>query len=123
MKIEMRFALQNREKETEETDMAEIKITGENFEQEVLKSEKPVILDFWAVWCGPCQMQGPVFEEAAGRFSDRAVFGKVNVDEEPDLAQKYGVMSIPTLVLIQNGQMAKKEVGFHSASQIEDMLP
>ena len=103
--------------------MAELKITSENFEQEVLKSKKPVLLDFWAVWCGPCQMQGPVFEQAAEQLADKAVFGKVNVDEEPELARKYGVMSIPTLVLIENGEVSKKAVGFHSLEQIEGLIP
>mgnify|MGYP001125518187 CR=1 FL=1 len=102
--------------------MAVLKITSENFEQEVLKSEKPVVLDFWATWCGPCQMQGPIFDEAAEKLSDKAVFGKVNVDEQQALAQQYGVMSIPTLVLVKNGQVAKKEVGVHSADQIQQMI-
>lgn len=103
--------------------MAVLKITSENFEQEAVKSEKPVVLDFWAVWCGPCQMQGPVFDEAAVKLADKAVFGKVNVDEQPELAQQFGVMSIPTLVLLQNGQVVKKEVGFHSMEQIEELIP
>lgn len=103
--------------------MAELKITGDNFEKEVMGSAKPVLLDFWATWCGPCQMQGPVFEEAAEKFDDRAVFGKVNVDEQPGLAQKYGIMSIPTIVLIKDGQVAAKEVGFHSLEQLEKLIP
>lgn len=98
-------------------------ITSENFEQEVLKSQKPVVLDFWATWCGPCKMQGPVFDEAAGKFGERAVFGKVNVDEQQQLAQQYGVMSIPTLILFQDGTAAKKEVGFHSLEQIDQLIP
>lgn len=102
--------------------MSVLKITGENYEQEVVKNQKPVLLDFWAVWCGPCQMQGPVFEEAEEKLSDKAVFGKINVDEQPELAQKYGVMSIPTLVLVQNGQVVKKEVGFHSLEQIQKLI-
>lgn len=102
--------------------MAVLKITSENFEQEVLKSNKPVLLDFWATWCGPCQMQGPIFDEAAEKLSDKAVFGKVNVDEQQALAQQYGVMSIPTLVLVKSGQVAKKEVGVHSADQIQQMI-
>ncbi len=102
--------------------MAELKITEENFEKEVLKSKLPVVLDFWATWCGPCQMQGPVFEEAAGKFAGKAVFGKVNVDEQPGLARRYGIMSIPTLVMIKDGQTAKKEVGFHSIDEIEKLI-
>lgn len=103
--------------------MAVLKITSENFEQEVKNSEKPILLDFWAEWCGPCQMQGPVIDLAAEKLSERAVFGKVNVDEEPELAQQYGVMSIPTLVLVQNGKVEKKVVGFHSLEQIEALIP
>lgn len=102
--------------------MAVLKITSENFEQEVMKSDKPVLLDFWATWCGPCQMQGPVFDEASEKFADKAVFGKVNVDEQQKLAQQYGVMSIPTLIVIKNGQVANKAVGFHSLEQIGQMI-
>lgn len=103
--------------------MAVTVITSENFEQEVTKNPKPVVLDFWATWCGPCKMQGPVFEEAAEKFKDRAAFGKVNVDEQQQLAQQYGVMSIPTLILFQDGTVVKKEVGFHSLEQIDQLIP
>ena len=103
--------------------MAELKITSDNFQKEVMESTKPVLLDFWATWCGPCQMQGPVFEEAAEKFKDRAVFGKVNVDEQPQLAQQYGVMSIPTIILFKNGQAAAKEVGFHTLEELEKLIP
>lgn len=103
--------------------MAVLKITSENFEQDVMKNDKPVLLDFWATWCGPCQMQGPVIDEAAEKLKDKAVFGKVNVDEQQALAQQYGVMSIPTLILIKDGQVANKAVGFHSLEQIQQMLP
>lgn len=102
--------------------MAVLKITSDNFEQEVMKSAKPVLLDFWAVWCGPCQMQGPVIDEAAEKLADKAVFGKVNVDEQPQLAQQYGVMSIPTLVLLKDGQVVKKEVGYHSMEEISKLI-
>lgn len=102
--------------------MAVLKITSDNFEQEVMKSTKPVLLDFWAVWCGPCQMQGPVIDEAAEKLADKAVFGKVNVDEQPQLAQQYGVMSIPTLVLLKDGQVVKKEVGYHSMEEISKLI-
>ena len=103
--------------------MAPIEITEQNFEQEVLKSDIPVLVDFWAEWCGPCQMQGPVVDQAAEEFAGKLKVGKLNVDEEGDLAQKYGVMSIPTLILFQNGQAVKKEVGFHSIEQIKAMIP
>lgn len=103
--------------------MAVIKITADNFEEEVIKSEIPVLVDFWAVWCGPCQMQGPVVEEAAEKFAGKLKVGKINVDEEGALAQKYKVMSIPTLILFQNGEEAKKAIGFRSLDEIEAMLP
>lgn len=102
--------------------MAVIKITADNFEEEVIGSEIPVLVDFWAVWCGPCQMQGPVVEEAAEKFAGKLKVGKLNVDEEGSIAQRYNVMSIPTLILFKNGEEAKKEVGFHSLEEIEAML-
>ena len=101
--------------------MAVLEITVDNFEKEVLKSKKPVLVDFWAVWCGPCQMQGPVVEQAAERLPEITV-GKVNVDEQGELAQKYGVMSIPTLILFKDGQAAQKAVGFHSLEEIGKIL-
>ena len=102
--------------------MSVLRITSDNFEEEVLKNEKPVLLDFWATWCGPCQMQGPVIDEAAEKHSDKVVFGKINVDDQPQLAQKYGVMSIPTLVLIKNGEVDKKEIGFRSLEDVEKII-
>jgi len=103
--------------------MAVVTITSENFEEEVINSKIPVLVDFWAVWCGPCQMQGPVVDEAAEKFAGKLKVGKINVDEQGDLSQKYGVMSIPTLILFKNGEAVKKEVGFHSLEQINAMLP
>ncbi len=98
--------------------MAVLKITADNFEEEVRNSKVPVLIDFWAEWCGPCQMQGPVVEEAAEEFSERIKIGKINVDEEGALAQKYGVMSIPTLILFKDGQVDKKAIGFHSIEEL-----
>lgn len=103
--------------------MAVIKITADNFEEEVVKSDVPVLVDFWAPWCGPCQMQGPVVDEAAQEFAGKLKVGKLNVDEEGSLAQKYSVMSIPTLILFQNGEVLKKEMGFHSLEEIKTMIP
>ncbi|MCI9525441.1 MAG: thioredoxin [Lachnospiraceae bacterium] len=103
--------------------MAVIKITANNFEEEVVKSDVPVLVDFWAPWCGPCQMQGPVVDEAAQDMAGKLKVGKLNVDEEGSLAQKYNVMSIPTLILFQNGEVAKKEMGFHSLEEIKAMIP
>lgn len=89
--------------------MAIIKLTKDNFEQEVLKSEKPVLVDFYADWCGPCQMLSPIVDEVAEERDDIKV-GKINVDEQMELAQKYGVMTIPTLLVIKNGEIANKHI-------------
>lgn len=90
--------------------MATVKITKDNFETEVLQAEKPVLVDFWAVWCGPCQMVGPILEEIAEERDD-VVIGKVNVDEEQELAAQFGVMSIPTMILFKGGEAVNKIVG------------
>ncbi len=102
--------------------MAAIKITVENFETEGINSKEPVLVDFWATWCGPCQMQGPVIEQASEEFAGKVKVGKLNVDEEGELAQKYGVMSIPTLILFKEGEAVKKEVGFHSMDQLKNLI-
>ena len=93
--------------------MAVVTITKENFEQEVLQSAKPVLLDFWASWCGPCRMLSPVVDEVAEERTDVKV-GKVNVDEQPELAAEIGVMSIPTLLLFENGKLTRQAVGARS---------
>lgn len=103
--------------------MAAVKITADNFEEEVINSKIPVLVDFWASWCGPCQMQGPVVDEIAEEFAGKLKVAKVNVDEEGGLAQRYSVMSIPTLILFQAGEAVKKEMGFHSLEEIRTMLP
>ena len=90
--------------------MAVITITTENFEQEVLHSDKPVLLDFWATWCGPCRMLSPIVDEVAEERTDVKV-GKVNVDEQPDLAAQFGVMSIPTLLVFRDGKLVNQTVG------------
>ncbi len=94
--------------------MSEIVVTDSNFEKEVLKADKPVLVDFWAVWCGPCQMQGPIVEEVAKALEGKAKVGKLNVDENPTTAQKYGIMSIPTLMIFKNGTMVKQFIGVQS---------
>lgn len=91
--------------------MSAIKLTSENFEENVLKTDKPVLIDFWASWCGPCMMQGPVVEQLAEELQGAAVVGKVNVDEEPELAAQFSVMSIPTLVFMKNGKILNTRVG------------
>ena len=98
-----------------------VNITSANFEEMVLNSPKPVLLDFWATWCGPCRMVAPVVEEIAAEREDILV-GKVNVDEEMELAVKFGIVSIPTLVVMKNGEIANKAVGFMSKADILKLL-
>ncbi len=102
--------------------MSEITITKQNFEEEVLNSEIPVIVDFWAVWCGPCKMLAPVIAEISEELSGKVKVGKVNVDEEQELALKFGVTSIPTVMLFENGQAVKTSVGFMDKQQLKDTL-
>ena len=102
--------------------MAELKITDKNFKEEVLSSEQPVLIDFWATWCGPCQMMGPVIEQLAIEYEGKVKVGKVNVDEEPGLAQTFGVMSIPTFVLVKDGKVVEQKIGAMPKSELEDML-
>ncbi len=101
--------------------MAAITITESNFEEEVLKSDKPVLLDFWASWCGPCRMLSPVVEEIAESNTSIKV-GKVNVDEEGGLAQQFKVMSIPTLLFFKDGQLVNQSVGVQPKAAIEKMI-
>ena len=96
----------------------EYKFTDQNFEEEVLKSELPVLVDFFAVWCGPCQMMAPVIEEMAKELEGKVKIGKMNVDENPQTAEKYGIMSIPTLILFKNGQPVKTLQGFRGKEDI-----
>ena len=101
--------------------MSAINIDKTNFQSEVLNADKPVLLDFWAPWCGPCRMVGPIVEEIARERTDIKV-GKVNVDEQPELAGQFGVMSIPTLVVMKNGQIANKAVGAMPKNNILALL-
>ncbi len=102
--------------------MAELKITRENFENEVMKSNIPVLIDFWAPWCGPCRMMGPIIEQLAEEYEGKAKVGKVNVDEEGELSQAFGVMSIPTIVLVKDGKIVKQAVGARPKAEVEAML-
>ncbi len=101
--------------------MAEITITKENFENEVINSDVPVLIDFWAVWCGPCRMLAPTVAQIAEERNDVKV-GKINVDEQPELAEQYGIMSIPTLLVFKGGEVVNKSVGVIAKSSIENML-
>ena len=101
--------------------MAAEQIKKADFNEKVLQSDKPVLIDFWATWCGPCQMQGPIVEELSEELTDVLV-GKVNVDEEPDLAERYNVMSIPTLLVFKNGEVVQKAVGLQTKENLLDML-
>ena len=101
--------------------MSVIKISKENFASEVLKSDKPVLLDFYADWCAPCRMVGPIVSEIANERRDVKV-GKINVDEQPELAAQFQEMSIPMLAVIKNGKLKNQVVGYRSKKQIEEML-
>ena len=101
--------------------MAVVTITKENFEQEVLQSTMPVLLDFWASWCGPCRMLSPIVDEVAEERTDVKV-GKVNVDEQPELAGEFGVMSIPTLLVFEQGKLVRQAVGARPKAGVLDLL-
>ncbi|MGN0652088.1 MAG: thioredoxin [Gemmiger sp.] len=101
--------------------MSCVALNKNNFDEFVLNSDKPVLLDFWASWCGPCRMVGPIIEEIAEERPDIRV-GKINVDENPELASRFGIMSIPTLVVMKNGQVANRSVGALPKSQILALL-
>ena len=99
-----------------------IMLNEDNFRQEVLKSEMPVLVDFWAAWCGPCKMVGPIFEELANDYAGKAKVCKLNVDDCGRIAQSYGVMSIPTLILFKDGQEANRIVGFRPKAELAKLL-
>ena len=99
--------------------MAELKITDKNFNKEVLESDKVVLIDFWAPWCAPCRMMGPVIEQLAAEYDGKA---KVNVDEETGLAQQFQVMSIPTIVLMKDGKVINQLIGVRSKAELESLL-
>lgn len=101
--------------------MVEVKITAANFDEEVLKSDKPVLLDFWATWCGPCRMLAPELEALAEARPDIKV-GKVNVDEEGELAVRFGISSIPTVIVFKNGDITAQEIGFRPRAELEALL-
>jgi len=88
-----------------------LELTDANFDELVLKSDKPVLVDFWAVWCGPCRMVGPIVEELSNDYGDKAVIGKVDVDNNPEISAKFGIRNIPTLLFFKNGEIVDKQVG------------
>lgn len=98
-----------------------VEFTKENFDQEVLKHDAPVLVDFWAPWCGPCQVMGPVIEELAGEVTT-AKIGKLNVDEHPEIAEQYGIMSIPTMKVFKGGQVVKEFIGVQSKDTVKEAL-
>lgn len=100
----------------------ETELYKETFEQEVLQSDIPVLVDFWATWCGPCKMIAPIVKEIADEYDGKILVGKVNVDEEPDLTMQYNVSSIPTLMVFKNGQLVNKAVGYCEKDEILKML-
>ena len=102
--------------------MSVLKLTSENYEEEVLKSEKTVLIDFYADWCGPCRMMSPIIDEIAEEMEGKIKVGKINVDDNQELAMEYGVMSIPTIVVIKKGQVEKTFVGVREKSEIEEAL-
>lgn len=99
-----------------------LKFTDDSFEEDVLNSDKPVLVDFWAEWCGPCRMVGPVVEELAGEYEGKAKIGKVNVDENSEISTKYGIRSIPSLLIFKNGEVVDQIVGAVPKNQLKKQL-
>ena len=102
--------------------MSAVKITTTNFEQEVLQSQIPVLLDFWADWCGPCRMAAPIIDEIAAETAGKVKVGKVNVDTDIELAQRYRIASIPTFLVFKNGELAEKAIGLQSKEDLVNLL-
>lgn len=99
-----------------------LEITEANFDEVVMNSDKPVVIDFWAAWCGPCKMIGPVIDEMAGEYEGKAVIGKVDVDNNPSISAKFGVRNIPTILFIKNGEVVDKSVGAVPKGQLVEKL-
>ena len=102
--------------------MAEITLTKDNFAKEVKESQIPVLVDFWAPWCGPCRMLGPVVAEIAEEYEGRVKVGKVNVDDEPELAEAFNVSSIPTIIVVKNGAVAEVSIGYKPKSELVKLI-
>ena len=99
-----------------------LQLTDENFQSEVIESKLPVLVDFWAPWCGPCRMLGPIVEELAGEYEGKVVFAKMNTDECPATPSSYGIMSIPSLLLFQNGEVADRAVGMRPKKALQEWI-
>ncbi|PCI96822.1 MAG: thioredoxin [Flavobacteriales bacterium] len=99
-----------------------LELTDANFEELVMNSDKPVLVDFWAVWCGPCRMVGPVVDEISNDYEGRAIVGKVDVDNNPEVAQKYGIRNIPTILFLKNGEIVDKQVGAVQKATLAEKL-
>jgi thioredoxin 1 len=99
-----------------------VEITDANFDEVVLKSDKPVVVDFWAAWCGPCRMVGPIIEEMSTEYDGKAIIGKVDVDANPGVSAKFGVRNIPTILFVKNGEVADKSVGAVPKAQLTSKL-
>ncbi len=99
-----------------------IHVTDAAFEQAVLKSELPVIVDFWAPWCGPCKMVGPLLDQAAKKYAGKLIIAKINIDDESDTAESFGIQSIPTLLFVKNGEVVNRNVGSMPAAQLDDLI-
>ncbi|MBQ7499323.1 MAG: thioredoxin [Clostridia bacterium] len=102
--------------------MAEITITGANFRQEVLDSDLPVLIDLWAAWCGPCKMLSPIISDIADEYEGRIKVGKINVDDEPDLAAQFRVMNIPMVVIVKDKKVVETSIGYKPKEQIAEMI-
>jgi thioredoxin 1 len=107
---------------TKKREIMAIELTDANFEELVLKSDKPVMIDFWAEWCGPCRMVGPVVEEISNEYEGKAIIGKVNVDNNPGLSSRFGIRNIPTILFLKNGEIVDKSVGAVPKGQLTEKL-
>ena len=105
-----------------EEEVMSIVLTKENFDTTIENSAKPVLVDFWATWCGPCKMLGPIIEEISVDYKDKAVVAKLNVDDEGEIAEKFGIMSIPSVLIFKNGQLVEKMIGFRKKEQIAAII-